>query len=275
MSTFLFLERELLGAIRTRSAILFSLAVLFLFVFLASFASFCLFPAAGPQAVGTMMENEVSADVSPQLSTAAIDDLYAALQERPDVLELRFRFREQPTSATTAGQFYLRTASPADAAALASALRSTEGITTVEVGTASQPTRRITLSAGTRIGLFCGLLVSAFASLLLARLAFHALLHAFRNEVRMLRLSGIANRTMVLPLVVLGVLMGALAGTLLFAGLYLFYTTTAGASSALPLSVGRLFGVAVISFLLGVLMGGLAGLFGASHLTSRQFEPLP
>ncbi|MDD4902959.1 MAG: hypothetical protein PHV11_08505 [Candidatus Bipolaricaulis sp.] len=275
MNQFLFLERELLGAIRARSGVLFSLALLFLLLFLATFASFYLFPTAGDGPGGLLTADRVIARLSPRLSTAAIDDLFATIQDRSDVREVRFEFGTESAPRASGGRFLIRATSAVAARGLVDGLRSMDGVEDVEVGTAPVGASHLVLSGYARIGLLCGLVVSACAFLLLAWRGFRALLHTFRGEIRLMRLSGISEKTLYPPLVVLGVLLGALASLLLIAGLYLFQVMTGGANPALPLDATRLLGVALLSFLLGLLMGGLAGLFGASHLTARQFDPLP
>jgi cell division protein FtsX len=275
MNEFLFLERELLGAIRTRSGILFSLAILSLFLFLAAFASFYLFPSAGGTQGALLTADRVVVYLSPRLSTAAIDDLFATIEERSDVREVHFEFATQVTPTSTGGRFLVRATSAAAARGLAAALRAMSGVDGAEVGTAAIGTPGLALSRNARIGLLCGLLVSACALLFLTRRGFRALLHTFRNEIRLMRLSGVSERTMYPPLVVLGLLMGALASVVLFVGLYVFQATTGGANPSLPLTTPRLIGVGLLSVLLGLLMGGLSGLFGASYLTARPFDPLP
>ncbi|MEN6368614.1 MAG: hypothetical protein ABFD77_02825 [Thermotogota bacterium] len=275
MNEFLFLERELLGAIRARSGVLLSLAIVFLFLFLAAFSSFYLFPSAGGPQHGLLTADRVVVYLSPRLSTTAIDSLFATIQERPDVREVRFEFATQVTPTSSGGRFLVRATSAAAARGLTDVLRAMNGVDDAEVGTAPIGTPGLVLSRNARIGLLCGLLVSACAFLFLTRRGFRALLHAFRNEIRLMRLSGVSERTMYPPLVVLGLLMGALASVMLFAGLYVFQVTTGGANPALPLATPRLIGVGLLSILLGLLMGGLAGLFGASRLTAREFDPLP
>jgi hypothetical protein len=274
MNEFLFLERELLGAIRARSGVLLSLAGLFLFLFLATFASFYLFPSAGGGPGVLLTADRVVARLSPRLSTAAIDELFAAIQDRSDVREIRFEFAPQVTRTSSGGRFLIRATSAAAARSLADALRSMEGIDGADVGTAPVGAPGLVLSGSARIGLLCGLVVSAGAFLLLAWRGFRALLHGFRGEIRLMRLSGVSERALYPPLVVLGLLMGALASVVLVVALYLFQTTTGGANPALPLDATRLLGVGLLAFLLGLLMGGLAGLFGASYLNARQFHPL-
>ena len=272
MNAFLYLERELLGAIRVRSAVLLSFAFLSLFLFLASFVSLFLLPPASALQPGGIAANEIRAYVSPQLTKAAVDDLYARLQERTDVLSVQFRYPERITSDQTGGRFALVAQSAAAVESLAAALRSTKGIASVETGPVGGA-GRIALSEGGRIALLCGLGVCAFLALVLAREGFRALLYAFRHEIRLMRRSGVSEWRILAAVEVAGLLMGLLAGALVVVGLVLYNMAASGGEPVLD--VTRLTGVAVVSLLLGVLMGGLLGLLGAAHLASNRFSPIP
>jgi cell division protein FtsX len=275
MSTFLYLERELLGAIRARSALLLTLAVLFLFTFLAAFSTFFLFPAAGRAAAsGDLGEAEVIVHLSPRLSATTIDDLHDQIQARPDVLQVQFRFPETLTEEMTGGRFEIVAQSPDSVDGLVDALVVMDGVTSVEAGVPQEETPALQLSSGVRIGLLCWLAVSVVLALLVSRRGFRTLLDAFRNEIRLLRLSGIPERLLYPSVVTVGLLMGALAGLLVLAGLYLFQAASLG-QVALAENGGRIWGIGLLSVLLGLMLGGLIGLFGASHLSSRRFDPLP
>lgn len=264
MTSFLFLERELLGAIRARSATWLSLALFTLFLFLACFAALFLLPDADGRGA-----DEIVARVSPRLSPATINALFTRLQERSDLQKVDFNLPETVTSDRTAGTFTLVARPDADVDAIVESLRATDGITVVETTTRA---RGIALSRGARLALLCGLVVCALGSLVLAREGFRALLATFRGEVRLLRLSGIAERQLLAAVIAAGLLVGFLAGLLLVLGLALYGVSSSDAEAAA--SVTRLVGVGGVSILLGVLMGGLMGLLGVGHLSSRRFSPI-
>ncbi len=270
MTSFFFLEGELLGAIRARSATFLSLAVVSLFLFLGCFASLFLIPSPRAGEASGAEATKIVAYVSPRLSTTSVNSLFLRLQERADVLSVRFDLPEDVTSDRTGGTFTLVARSADAVAGLVDALRATDGITSVEKTAA---TGGLVLSSGARIGLLCGLAVCALLSLLLARAGFRSLLSSFRNEIRMMRLSGVPEREILAAVVVAGLLMGFLAGLLLVVGLAL-YTLSVTSGTPEALDVTRLIGVGVVSLLLGMLMGGLMGLLGAGHLGSSRFSPL-
>jgi hypothetical protein len=272
VNAFLYLERELLGAIRVRSAVLLSFAFLSLFLFLASFASLFLLPPASALQPGGIASNEIRAYVSPRLTPAAVNSAFVRLQERADVLSVQFSLPEQVTSDRTGGRFTLLARSSAAVAGLTAALKAMEGIASVEVGPAGG-VGRIALSEGGRIGLLCGLVACALLALVLAREGFRALLYAFRHEIRLMRRSGVSEGRILAAVEVTGLLMGLLAGALVVVGLVLYSMAASGAEPVLD--VTRLTGVVVVSLLLGVLMGGLLGLLGAAHLASNRFSPIP
>jgi cell division protein FtsX len=271
MTSFFFLERELLGAIRVRSATLLSLALVSLFLFLACFASLFLLPGSSTSQQGGMGSNAIVAYVSPRLATASINNLFLRLQERPDVRSVKFNLPEEVTSERTGGAFSLVARSPGAVAGLVEALRATDGITSVETTTGPG---QIVLTGGARLGLLCGLAVCALLSLFLAREGFRALLQSFRSEIRLMRLSGVAERRILGAVIVTGLLIGFLAGLLLVVGLALYSLSAFGANSEVAVDVTRLVGVGVVSLLLGMLMGGLMGLLGSGHLASSRFSPI-
>ncbi len=273
MNTFLFLERELLGAIRARSGLHFGLTIFFLLVFLGSFASFFLFPAAPPQGGTGLAANEIVVLLSPRLSATTIDDLYVALQERDDVLRVQFDFPEEVSAQMTGGRFTLAARSISSVEPLVEAVGALDGVIGTQVGEPVQP-MGVMLSSGAKIGLLAGLLASAVISLLLSRWGFRSLLQSFRSEIRMMRLAGLPAGLLYPPLVGLGVLMGFLAGLLLLAGIFLLPFAAPHETATLPLGVGRLLTVGLVSLALALTMGALIGLFGAGQLSSRHFDPL-
>jgi len=272
VNAFLYLERELLGAIRVRSAVLLSFAFLSLFLFLASFVSLFLLPPASTLQPSGIASNEIRAYVSPRLTPAAVNSAFVRLQERADVLSVQFSLPEQVTSDRTGGRFTLLARSSTAVAGLTAALKAMEGIASVEVGPVGG-VGRIALSEGGRIGLLCGLVACALLALVLAREGFRALLYAFRHEIRLMRQSGVSEGRILAAVEVAGLLVGLLAGALVVVGLVLYSMAASGAEPVLD--VTRLTGVVVASFLLGVLMGGLLGLLGAAHLASSRFSPIP
>ena len=272
MNAFFFLQRELLGAIRVRSATLLSLSLLALLLFLACFASLFLLPDASGVRAGGLGPSEIVAYVSPRLSSSSVNSLFLRLQERADVQSVRYSLPEQVTSERTGGSFVLIARSTGAVDGLVAALRALDGIVSVE--TSAGGAGGIALTKGARLGFLCGLVVCALLSLLLAREGFRALLHSFRHEIRLMRLSGVSERRILAAVEVMGLLIGLLAGVLLAVGLALYAVSASGASGDPAGDVTRLVGVGVVSLLLGLLMGGLLGLLGAAHLASSRFSPI-
>jgi cell division protein FtsX len=223
---------------------------------------------------GGTASNEVRAYISPQLTVAAIQALSDRLHDRADVsaIQLRSPSPDEVKLNQTGRRFTLIASSAAAVPGLVAALKSTEGITSVESAPAGGVGRMV-LSEGGRIALLCGLVVCALLALVLAREGFRALLYAFRHEVRLMRRSGVSEWRILAAVELAGLLMGLLAGALVVVGLVLYNMAASGAEPVLD--VTRLTGVAVVSLLLGVLMGGLLGLLGAAHLTSNRFSPIP
>jgi len=277
VSTFFFLFRELLGAIQARSAAVFATVILLIFVCLASFATLLLVGGAAAGDTGGLGPDEIVVHLSPRLSAEAVDDLYARIRMRSDVAAIAFRFAEEVRPGSTGGRFFVR-ATTADALVnVRGELESTDGVTEIESGDGAEIEGGFTLPPSARLALLLALVLSVVASLVLGRVGFRALLGAFRVEIRIMRVSGTSERTIVPPVVGLGTLIGLLAGLLLIAGIYLGqYAVGEGATVVPKLADGGLvLGVTFAGLILGLLLGTFVGLFGASVLASREFSPLP
>jgi cell division protein FtsX len=276
MSTFLFLFRELLGSIRARSALLFSLVGLFILISLASFATLLLAGGTSNGGDGALGADELVLHLSPRLSAETVDDLYAQIRQRSDVASISFRFAEEVSPGSTGGRFFIRTTSPEATAGVLSAVESMNGITAVESGAPAPVSGRFALPGAARIGLLVALIVSVALSLLVSRLGYAVLLSGFYGEIRVMRSSGTSERTIIPPVVGLGLLIGLLTGLLLIVGIYLAQYALAEASAEIGVLAngGRVLGTSFASLVLGLLLGGLSGLFGASLLSSREFMPL-
>jgi len=281
MNMQLFLFRELLGAIRTKSAIYFALSGFLLFLFLASVACFFMIvPSSVSRSAEGQPVEEIRVFLSPRLSSATIDQWFLEWREREEIAGLRFKFAQEFDESASGGVFVISLADPAVASVLASEFREIEGVTDV-IEVPREPTiETLSISLTIRISLLVILVLAVAASLLCARRGYRELLTAFSGEIRMLRLSGISERIVFTLVVALGVLMGLLGGLLLLAVLYLLHQIALSNADAFSLLGGltsgiRILGVGMMVLVLGTLLGGLAGLLGASLLHRREFDPLP
>lgn len=277
----LFLFRELLGAVRTRSAIFFAFSGLLLFLFLSSVA--CLLMIA-PSDVSRSAEGqpieEIRVFLSPRLSSATIDQWFLEWREREDIAGLRFQFAQEFDQSASGGVFIVSPTDPSLASTLASEFREIEGITDVIEVPREPTTETSSISLTIRISLLVILVLAITASLFCSRRGYRELLSTFSGEIRMLRLSGISKRVVFTLVVALGVLIGLLGGLLLLAVLYLLHQIALSNADAFLLFGGltngmRILGVGLMVLVLGTLLGGLAGLLGASLLHRREFDPLP
>ncbi len=277
----LFVFRELLGAIRARSATFFTFSGVLLFVFLASVASFFMIAPGGVSrnAEGQPIE-EIQVFLSPRLSSATVDQWFLEWRERDDIMGLRFQFAQEFDASASGGVFIVTPADTAMASALSSEFRSIDGVTEV-IEVPREPTiEASSVSLTIRISLLATLVLSIAASLYCSRRGYRELLTAFAGEIRMLRLSGISERVVFTLVVALGVLIGLLGGLLLLAVLYLLHQIALSNVDAFSLFGGltsgiRVLGMGLMGIVLGTLFGGLAGLLGAGLLHRREFDPLP
>jgi len=277
----LFLFRELLGAIRTKSAIYFALSGLLLFLFLASVACFFMIaPGSVSRSVEGLPVEEIRVFLSPRLSSATIDQLFLEWRERDEITTLRFQFAQEFDESASGGVFIILPADPLLAGALASEFRDIEGVTDVIEVPRELTIETESISLVIRISLLVILVVTIAASLFCSRQGYLELLTSFSGEIRMLRLSGISERVVSTLVVALGVLIGLLGGFFLLAVLYLFHQIALSNVAAFSLFGGltsglRILGVGMMMLALGTVLGGLFGLLGASLLHGRELDSLP
>jgi len=281
MNTSMFLFRELLGAIRAKSATYFAFAGLLLFLFLAVVASFFLLTpveAIDPDAQEPI--EEIHAFLSPRLSSATIDERYLQLRERVEVASIQFRFAQELNDSASGGVFVVVPVSNEAAARLMSELARTEGVTEIVEVAQQQADDEAEFSLIVRIGLLCALVLTISGSFILVRLGYRELLEVFAGEVRMLRLSGISPRSISVLVVGFGLLIGVLASVLHFVVIYLVHQIVVSQASPWQVLEGatrgwRIVGIGLVGIALGSILGGLMGLLGASLLHARDFDPLP
>ncbi len=271
MNPGVFLFRELLGAMRVKSGLLLLGLIGLIFVFLAVFSCFFILGTPDGSVPGASSPpGEITCYLSPKLSTDAVQRLYQRLLARKDVAAVIYAFAEELSPGRPGGAFRVRAADQRKLDSLVGALEKMEGIVEVAVpaGTFSGD---IQLPASVRIGLLIGLLVSGLSILLVARIAFGELLRGFSPEIRLLVLSGTPERALQGPVVGLGLVSGLLASVILIVALYVVHAS-ALSGAVLTAAAGLLDGhrvltASLLSLLLGLLMGGLSGLLGASLLS--------
>ena len=277
----LFLFRELLGAVRTKSAIYFALSGFLLFLFLVSVACFFMIaPGSVSRSTEGQPIEEIRVFLSPRLSSATIDQWFLEWRERDEIAGLRFQFAQELDETASGGVFIVSPADSASAGVLTSEFREIEGVTDVIEVPREPPLESSSVLLVIRISLLAILVTTIAASLLCSRGGYRELLATFSGEIRMLRLSGISERVISALVVALGVLIGLLGGLLLLAVLYLLHQIALSNSDAFSLFGGltsgiRILRVGLMMLALGTLLGGLSGLLGASLLHRREFDPLP
>ena len=279
MSTFLFILNELLGSLNAKSVGVLAVFVLLIFSFLALFSSlFLLGITAGEQRGLPHTSNEVTAYLSPRLSSETVQDVYLKIRALDEVRQVNFLFAQELEAGQAGGILRIQVFDPSVIAALSERLTSIPEIVRLE--SAETPQRSaLHLSSPVRIGLLIGLAVSAFASLIVARRGFRTVLASFAKEMQLMRLSGTTERTVQPPVVALGALCGLLASLLLIIAVYLLHYSAVSHPEALLraapglIESGRVLTVCVLSLLLGLALGGLIGVVGASYTISRPFQP--
>ena len=281
MNTPLYLFRELLGAIRTRSALFLVLSGVLLLAFLACVASFFMIaPNNALLSTDGQPIDELRVFLSPRLSSATIDQWYLDWRERDDVAGILFQFAQEYDASASGGVFIVSPADPASASALASEFRLIDGVTEVVEIPREPIIETSSASLAIRVVLLVILVLAISASLFCARRGYRELLRAFSGEVRMLRLSGISEKLLFGLIVALGGLLGLLGGLFLMAALFLFHQIALSHATAFSLFGGltsgmRVLSVGLVTLALGIILGALGGLLGASLLHGREFDALP
>ena len=268
----LFVFRELVGAVRVKTGLLFLGLIAAIFAFLAIFA--CFFLAGTPvesHARATASPGEVTVYLSPRLSEGQINTLYQSLLARPDVAEIHFLFGSELTPPRFGGAFVIRATTPGVATALGKDVEQLVGVDHVAV-TRQANHIRLSLALPVRIGLLLGLVVTGFLALFIARIAFLDLLHNFAPHITLMDLAGAPERTLQAAIIVVGLGCGLIAGVALIAAVYAIHASALSPSSmVLSRAAGltdsaRVLASGLLSVLIGLLFGGLSGILGASFI---------
>jgi cell division protein FtsX len=276
MNQFWFLLGNLLRTIGSRSGALFIVLILLLFSSGALFSSFFLLGTPSPDDTGpSLSPDELFVHLSPRLSQQKINDLCLQIREWEDVARITYRYPQEFGLEAVEGLLVIKAVSVAKVAELIKALSAIDGIAYVD----SLSTRHAdSLSATVKIGLLIGLALSIVGSLIVARYAFAELLKAFSEEIRMMRLAGTAEQVIQPPIVAIGGLCGIIAGLLLIVAIYLLrFLAITYPGSLLHATSGwvdpvRVLAVSLGGFFLGLVLGWLAGVLGASLTESSKFQ---
>jgi len=276
MNQFWFLLGNLLRAMGSRSGALFIVLILLIFSSGALFSSFFLLGTPTSDDMGpSLSADEMFVHLSPRLSQQKINDLYLKIREWEDVSQITYRYPQEFGLEAVEGFLVIKAVSVAKVTGLIDELSAIDGIANIDSLSARHAD---SLSAPVNIGLLIGLALSIIGSLIAARYAFAELLKAFSEEIRIMRLAGTTEQVIQPPIVAIGVLCGIIAGLLLIAAIYLLrflaitypgfliHATSGWVDPARVLTVG------LVGFFLGLVLGGLAGLLGASLTESSKFQ---
>ncbi len=279
MTPFLFVLGELLRTIKGRAGLFLLGVVLCTFLFLASFSSFFLLGTPASVSSGPEKSSgEIVAFLSPRLSAEAAGAIYLKVRERNDVRRVNYLLGQEAAGSQGGAILKIQVTSPSAGAALVEELRATPGI--VKVDRASRlESGALILPTSVRIILLASLTSSVLAGLVVGRLGFAEALSSFSEEIKLMRFSGIPEATIQGPIISLGLLCGLGASVLLVGGVNLAHLAmTPHPQGVLPLASGllevaRVRMTSLLSLPLGLLMGGLVGVLGASLTSGRAFRP--
>ena len=278
MSRFFFIFGNLLGAINGRIGWLFLGVIGLIFAALLIFAGFFLVGETTGQENGpALAPGEMVVYLSPQLSSDDVQSLYLKIRDMPETRTINYRFAQELGLDRTGGVFIIQAVSASAAASLQETIREMLGIINIDSVTQAQGAT-VSLSSALRLGLLVALIVSIVGSLILARYAFFLLLDRFSAEIKLLRLAGTPEGVLQPPVVALGLLCGIVAAMLLVVVVYLSHflalsnpqaTIHAACGLLLP---GRVLMVSLVGSLIGIVLGGLIGVLGASLTAQERFQ---
>ena len=276
MNQFWFLLDNLLRTIGSRSGMLFVVLILLIFSSGALFSSFFLLGTPTPDDTGpSLSADELFVHLSPQLSQQKINDLYLEIREWENVLQVNYFYPQEFGLEAMEGLLVIKAVSVAKVTELIDVLSAIDGITNID---ALSTRHADSLSASVKIGLLIGLALSIVGSLIVARYAFVELLKSFSEEIRMMRFAGTAEQVIQPPIVAIGALCGIIAGILLIVAIYLLrFLAITHPGSLLHATSGwvdpvRVLTVSLGGFFLGLVLGGLVGVLGASLTESSKFQ---
>ncbi|HDL84833.1 MAG TPA: hypothetical protein ENH11_00595 [Candidatus Acetothermia bacterium] len=278
MSRFFYLFGNLLGAMSGRIGALFLGVVGLILAALLIFAAFFLVGETTAQENNpALAPGEIVVYLSPKLSSDDVQSLYLKIRDMPETRTINYRFAQELGFDQAGGLFIVQAVSDSAAASLKNSISQMPGVTNIDSVTKAQGTS-VFLSNALRLGLLVALIVSIAGSLILARHAFSLLLDSFSSEIRLLRLAGTPERVIQPPVVALGVLCGVISSMLLVVVVYLLHflalshpqaTIHAACGLLLP---GRVLMVSLVGSLIGIILGGMIGLLGASLTSRKRFQ---
>jgi len=268
---FLFVLGELCRSLRGRSAAWIAMAFGLVLVFVLAFSGLVLLGGGGPLSDQVRPgRGEVFVHTTGGPGASGIQALYSRILERSDVRSVRVLLTNGETILV------VRAVSPVISSGLVQDLEALPGVTSVDA-----PGRGGLLfvpNTWLRASLLAALALSLIGALLVARTGFRDLLAGFDPEIKLLRASGVGERTIQGPIVALGLLVGLAASLLGIAIVSLAYLGLAAHPEAVPaLAAGILEPVRVrtaclLALPLGPFLGVLAGALGAVAVASRTLE---
>jgi len=268
MSVFLFLLCEFIGSIRARTGVLLLYFLLLIFSFLALFSCFFLLGATEKDDQ-LLMPGEITLYLSGQLSVQQVQGLYLNIRDMQEVRQINYLFHQELDKGLGANVLLVRAVSIDMVPALHSALGQLEGVARVESRASANKTT-LSFSTALRIGLLVGLGITVLAGLVLARMGFAELLRSCTNRIRLLRLSGTPEQTIRFPIAAIGAICGLIATALLIAIIYVLHSFAVAnpqqfSSTASGLiDTGTVLMTSLLCVPLGLLLGSLGGILGAS-----------
>ncbi len=278
MNRFFFLFGNLLGAVNTRIGTRLLFIVLLIFATLCIFASFFLVGTTTGQGNGpAIAPGELIVYLSPRLSSDEVESLYLQIREMPETRKINYHFAEEMGFDRAGGLFVIEAQNASAAASLQASMATVNGITGIDSATQVHSTS-VSLSTVVRLVLLAILVVSIAATLVVARHVFSLLLDNFASEIRLMRVAGTPEQVIQPPIIALGILCGIIASMLLIVIVYLLHFLAISHPQAMIraasglLMPGRVLMVSLVGLLIGVVLGGMIGLLGASLTGSRRFQ---
>lgn len=265
-------------AVRGRAVSIFTLAFVSIFVTLFVFSAFFLLApeSAGSEPV-SWSPGSFMAYLVPTATTDEAQSVYSTVRSIDGVSQVNYLFGEELDPQQTAGAFLVRVDGASFDAVREEALR-LPVVSEVEITNQPISEFRASVPLTARAVLLALLVLGIIGTLVASRLAYRRLLGTFSSELRVLRLAGAPDATVLVPVFLIGILGAVAALLLVILAVSLLRVAAVSApdgalaSSTLLADGGRVVAVLLLNMPLGIVIGSLAGAVGVSLVFSIRTD---
>ncbi len=276
MNASLFVFSELVFSIGSRSLRRLLLFAVFVLCFLIVFGFFFLLSTSA-RSKSLLPSRQMKAFLAPDLAGEQVNAAYYSVKELDGVQRVTYRVGWEIREKITSGVLLIEVDSSASIVSVQETIEKMPGILELETKGSVEVNNMLLMSAPLRIGLLLGLAITAFGGLYYARLAFVDVLNVFKVSIRLMRFWGTQERTIQIPIIMLGITCALLASGVFVTILYMLRAYLGGNLTVMGLVPGlqdstRVLMVSLLSVPLASVLGVLAGVLGVSRANDPIFH---